>query len=115
MLLGWGASMLIGFMFSLLQLDFLARSVAWLPFTVACAIAFPLSLIALVRYVERENFADAFDLPAVVATLRNSLRVIAVPTLAVFGLLAVGWPIYGIAFFLGAVLLLAYYAVFLEV
>lgn len=100
-LLGWLISLVIAWFFGRLYLVPFAATIAWLPFFLALAISLPLWMSALHRYLLKEAWADVFDLAAVWNLARVCLPALAVPTLAVWGLFFLGWPLLGFAFFLG--------------
>ena len=80
----------------------------------AMAVAVPLTLLAVLRLADSGSLAQAFEFGEILHSLRNRLAMIAVPTLAAFGIAGVLWPLCGFAFFIASLLLLAYYALAFE-
>lgn len=110
MLLGFAISVVLSKIFGFIGLGFLG----WAPFTATAAAGLPLSVMALLRYAKMGELADAFDITSIVYSVRDNLPLLAVPTLACFGIFAIGWPVYGLASFVGLLLIIAHYAVVLE-
>ncbi len=100
-LLGWMISAAIAWLLGVLYLIPLAATVAWVPFFAALAVGPPLWMAALHRYLPSQDWARVFDLPAVLRKAVDALPALAFPTLALWGLWFLGWPLLGFIFFLG--------------
>ena len=65
----------------------------YLPIVPAVMLAGPLTAAGIYQYQKREEYRDAFRLPVLFAMLRASKARFWLPTLALIGLLAVGYPL----------------------
>ena len=81
---------------------------AYAPLGVMGFVAPALFLSSLHLYVKDGLFADAWHLRDLLQLAVGSIRQMIIPSLAFWGLMALAWPVYGFAFFLGAWVLIAY-------
>lgn len=87
---------------------FAFQSVFFLPVALAWCLAPPFSLAALYLYQRRGKLEDMLRLDILVSLILASWRHLVLPGLAFTGLMLVGAPLYGFAFFLGFGMLTAY-------
>lgn len=92
---------LFAYIFNLLYLSFFGITVAGIFFFIALAVGFPLWMAAMQRYLPSQDWHRVFDLAAVARATWRMAPSMAFPTLALWGLLLLGWPLIGFAFFLG--------------
>lgn len=108
MLLALGVTWALHAFFSLLALDFFARTIAWAPVMLMLPVGLNLWMSAVYQYLRREDWRDLLQW---VPILRRVIRLageLALPTCAMLGLAAVGWPFLGFAFLLGLMPFVAY-------
>ncbi len=67
-----------------------------------------LFLASLHLYVREGMFADAWNLRELLRLAVAGARPLIIPSLAFWGLMALAWPVYGFAFFLGAWVMISY-------
>ena len=103
LLAGWLVSSLL----DLLTFGLLGYLV-YAPLGVMRFVAPALFLSSLHLYVKDGLFADAWHLRDLLQLAVGSIRQMIIPSLAFWGLMALAWPVYGFAFFLGAWVLIAY-------
>ncbi|MBN2068229.1 MAG: DUF4013 domain-containing protein [Opitutales bacterium] len=108
LLLG-GISLLVSVLFSVVGLDLFAWTVALVPFAISIFISVPLALVALWFFQEEERWDSLLKLDQMILLLRENLAYLLVPYFSVMGLFFIGWPLFGFAFFLGMLLLMAYH------
>ncbi len=127
--LGWGDLFLRGLFFAVIFLGtfalpllvgwLLSRLLELLTFGLLGYMAyFPLGLLGFVApalflaslhlYVREGMFADAWNLRELLRLAVGGARALIIPSLAFWGLMALAWPVYGFAFFLGAWVMIAY-------
>ena len=103
MIIGWLSSLLLYFLtFGLLGV------VAYLPLAIVgffCPIAF---LCAFMNYLHHEDFQDAFQFRLVLNQVIRGWKPFALPVVAFWGIFLLALPIYGLSFFTGAWILIAY-------
>ncbi len=80
---------------------------------IACAMLFapPLTAAALFLYLSRGRFQDVLRIDSLARLLAGGWRAMVIPQLAFTCLILLAWPLFGFAFFLGFVVILAYYTV----
>jgi hypothetical protein len=103
-----GISWVLQYFFSLLALDFFARTIAWAPVTFGVLVGIVLWMSAVHVFLKREEWRDLLDLSKVLRAATRSVVDLIFPTCALLGLLAVGWPFLGFAFLLGLMPFVAY-------
>ncbi|HSH08948.1 MAG TPA: DUF4013 domain-containing protein [Oceanipulchritudo sp.] len=102
-LLVWAVSGMLSF----LGLGFFTKTVAWLPVAVV-AILSPLAFtVSLVRLYRANNLKAALAVPEVLQGMLQHLKASLFPILQYYGILVLGWPLFGFAAFLGTLPLLA--------
>ena len=84
----------------------------YLPLVPAVMIAGPLTAAGIYQYQKREEYTDAFRLPVLSKMLRSSRGRFILPTLALIGLLAAGYPLMTFTVFVGLAASWTYYAAF---
>jgi len=104
-LLGCGLSCLLCVLFTKLGLAIFA----YLPLGLALFVSPALTVAALYRFQAENQYRDLAGLDQMIAMLAASWRNWALPGLAFTGLMVVGIPLFGFAFFLGFVVIIAYY------
>ena len=82
----------------------------YLPLIPAVMIAGPLVAAGIYQYQKREEYQDAFRLPVLGAMLRATRGKLVLPTLALIGLLAAGYPLMTFTVFVGLSASWTYYA-----
>ena len=88
---------------------------AYFPLGLALFVSPPLTVGALYQYQSRRKFEDLARLDVLFGMMKAGLSHMIIPALAYAGLLLVGAPIFGFAFFLGFIVIIAYYtSVFLH-
>lgn len=89
---------------------------AYMPLMPVLVLAFPATAAGLYLYQRREDYRDAFRIAVIVRMLRSTGWPLAVPTLALLGLLTAGLPLLTFTIFGGfAVMSVFYAAAFREV
>jgi len=97
----------IGGILSFLGLGIFAKTVAWLPVAVVALLA-PLAFtVSLVRLYRSNNLKSALAVPEVLQATLQHLKASLFPLLQYYGILVLGWPLFGFAAFLGTLPLLA--------
>ena len=99
------AMALFGFIFGFLM------AVAYLPLAAALFFGPILTIAALCNYQSRERFEDLARLDLVFRLVRKAGRRIIIPSLSFTGVIVVGAPVAGFAFFLGFTMIIAYYTI----
>ena len=90
-----------------LHLGFFARTVALLPLALVALLS-PVALVsALVRLYKTDSLRQALDVNAILQGLARQIRRALFPLFQFYGIMALGWPLAGFAFFLAALPLLA--------
>lgn len=84
----------------------------YLPLVPAVMLAGPLTAAGLYQYQKREEYLDAFRVHVLVAMLRSSGVRFWLPTFAVIGFLAAGYPLMTFTVFVGIAASWTYYASF---
>jgi hypothetical protein len=82
----------------------------YLPLVPAVMIAGPLTAAGIYQFQKREEYADAFRLPILSKMLRATRGRFILPTLALIGLLAAGYPLMTFTVFVGLAASWTYYA-----
>jgi len=106
-----GAPLLLGatFYWALASVGF--GALAYLFFSAAIFVSPALFSAAWYRYQTRQQLADLLDVSTIVRLVCSQALYLIVPSLVLVGLFALGWPIYGFAFFAGLLFLIAYTSV----
>jgi len=103
MILGWVISLLLYFLtFGLLGV------VAYLPLAITGFFSPMFFLHAFMGYLNREEFTDAFQIRLLVGQVLNGWKPLALPVVAFWGIFLLALPIYGLSFFIGTWMLIAY-------
>lgn len=84
----------------------------WLPLIPGVLLAAPLTAAGIYQYQKRRSFGDAFRLPELAGMLQCCGCGLFVPTLALLGFVAVGYPLMPITLFMGLAVAFAFYAMF---
>ncbi len=84
----------------------------YLPLVPAIMLAGPLTAAGLYQYQKREEYLDAFRVHVLIAMLRSSRARFWLPTFALIGFLAAGYPLMTFTVFVGLAASWAYYASF---
>jgi hypothetical protein len=84
--------------------------IVYLPMVPAVMLAGPLSAAGIYQYQKREEWQDAFRLGVLARMLRASKARFWLPTLALIGLLTVGYPLMTFTVFIGLAAAWTYYA-----
>jgi len=100
---GWMLSLMLNMM-TLGLLGYLS----YFPLGLMGFVAPALFLSSLHLYVKDGLFADAWHLRDLLQLAVAAIRQMIIPSLAFWGLMALAWPVYGFAFFLGSWVLIAY-------
>ena len=109
--LGWLLSGMLILVLGLMGLGVLA----YVPLGLALFVSPPLTVGALYQYQCRRKFEDLARLDVLIGMMKAGLSHMILPALAFVGLLMVGAPLFGFAFFLGFVVIIAHYtSVFLH-
>lgn len=104
LILGWLISLLFYFItFGILGV------VAYFPVALCGFFAPVLFLCSLGAYLRAENFKDAFQLKNIFNEARHSLKAFGLPVVCFWGIFLMALPLYGLSFFIGAWVLIAYY------
>ena len=101
--LGWGASEFL----NLLTFGFLGVA-AYLPVGIGAFAGMFLFLAGVGSYARDGLYADAWRIREVATLAGNAYRALIFPILSFWGLCLLAFPLYGFAFFLGVLSLLAY-------
>lgn len=106
--LGALVSLVLSSFFALVGLSFLASTIAWLPLTASFFAGWLLWMAGLQRFLRRENWNDLLNWRKTLRVAGKMWPALAVPGLALAGLLALGWPLLGFIIFLGFLPAVAY-------
>jgi len=82
----------------------------YLPLVPAVMLAGPLTVAGIYQYQKREEFKDAFRFYVLMAMLRSTKSYFWVPTFALIGFLAAGYPLMTFTVFVGLAVSWTYYA-----
>ena len=103
MIVGWITSIILYFLtFSLLGV------VAYLPLAITGFFSPMIFLAAFTSYLTHEEFRDAFHFRALIQQVIHGWKPLALPVVAFWGIFLLALPIYGLSFFVGAWVLIAY-------
>ncbi|MDP0500260.1 MAG: DUF4013 domain-containing protein [Verrucomicrobiota bacterium JB022] len=109
-LVGGLLSLLLAGLFHLLMLDLLAWTIAWVPAMAALAISPVLFLAAAYAFVRTgDDWRVLLQTHVILGLVQRSVPKLIAPTLAFWGLAALGWPLLGFLIFLGFSILISYY------
>lgn len=103
MLIGWIVSLLLYFLtFGLLGV------VAYFPLAI-CGFFSPMFFLsAFMAYLKHEEFKDAFQIRILLQEVLSGWKPLALPVVAFWGIFLLAIPMYGLSFFIGAWVLIAY-------
>lgn len=103
MLIGWIVSLLLYFLtFGLLGV------VAYFPLAI-CGFFSPMFFLsAFMAYLKHEEFRDAFQIRLLLQEVLSGWKPLALPVVAFWGIFLLAIPMYGLSFFIGAWVLIAY-------
>lgn len=103
MLVGWIVSLLLYFLtFGLLGV------VAYFPLAI-CGFFSPMFFLsAFMAYLKHEEFKDAFQIRILAQEVLSGWKPLALPVVAFWGIFLLAIPLYGLSFFIGAWVLIAY-------
>jgi len=103
MLVGWIVSILLYFLtFGLLGV------VAYFPLAI-CGFFSPMFFLsAFMAYLKHEEFRDAFQIRILLQEVLSGWKPLALPVVAFWGIFLLAIPLYGLSFFIGAWVLIAY-------
>jgi len=103
MLAGWIVSLLLYFLtFGLLGV------VAYFPLAI-CGFFSPMFFLsAFMAYLKHEEFKDAFQIRILAQEVLSGWKPLALPVVAFWGIFLLAIPLYGLSFFIGAWVLIAY-------
>ncbi len=103
MLIGWIVSLLLYFLtFGLLGV------VAYFPLAI-CGFFSPMFFLsAFMAYLKHEEFRDAFQIRILLQEVLSGWKPLALPVVAFWGIFLLAIPMYGLSFFIGAWVLIAY-------
>ena len=65
-------------------------------------------LSAFMTYLKNEEFRDAFQIRSLIQQVITGWKPLALPVIAFWGIFLLALPIYGLSFFIGAWVLIAY-------
>ena len=103
MIVGWITSIVLYFLtFGLLGV------VAYLPLAITGFFAPMIFLAAFMAYLTHEEFRDAFHIRALIQQVIRGWKPLALPVVAFWGIFLLALPLYGLSFFVGAWVLIAY-------
>ncbi len=103
MIIGWITSLILYFLtFGLLGV------VAYLPLAITGFFSPMLFLSAFMAYLRHEEFRDAFEIRILFKQAINGWKPLALPVVAFWGIFLLALPLYGISFFVGSWILIAY-------
>ena len=104
LLVGWVVSLLLFFItFGILGV------VAYFPIALCGFLAPVLVLCSFGAYLQDENFRDAFQLRFIIEEALRSWKVLALPVVCFWGIFLLALPLYGLSFFVGSWVLIAFY------
>jgi len=103
MLVGWIVSLLLYFLtFGLLGV------VAYFPLAI-CGFFSPMFFLsAFMAYLKHEEFRDSFQIRILAQEVLSGWKPLALPVVAFWGIFLLAIPLYGLSFFIGAWILIAY-------
>ena len=103
MLVGWIVSILLYFLtFGLLGV------VAYFPLAI-CGFFSPMFFLSsFMAYLKHEEFRDAFQIRILLQEVLSGWKPLALPVVAFWGIFLLAIPLYGLSFFIGAWILIAY-------
>jgi len=103
MLVGWIVSLLLYFLtFGLLGV------VAYFPLAI-CGFFSPMFFLSsFMAYLKHEEFRDAFQIRILAQEVLSGWKPLALPVVAFWGIFLLAIPLYGLSFFIGAWVLIAY-------
>ncbi|NBD37386.1 MAG: DUF4013 domain-containing protein [Verrucomicrobia bacterium] len=107
LLLGGLLTLLLIGLFDVLQLDFFAYSLGLAPMAVVAAFVPPAFVVALLRMNRTGQLRDGLTPAEIVREVLGKAPEVFFPLIQFYGILALGWPLFGFAFFLGALPLIA--------
>ena len=84
----------------------------YVPLVPAVLLAGPLTAAGLYQFQKREEYRDAFRIPLLFAMLRSTKARLYVPTFAIVGFHAAGYPLLTFTVFVGLAIGLTFYAAF---
>ncbi len=100
---GWITSLILYFLtFGLLGV------VAYLPLAITGFFSPMVFLSAFMTYLKNEEFRDAFQIRSLIQQVITGWKPLALPVIAFWGIFLLALPIYGLSFFIGAWVLIAY-------
>jgi hypothetical protein len=103
LLAGWAASELLNFLsFGLLGI------VSYFPLALAAFLCPFLILSSVNSYLQSSLFSDCWDIRTVLISARTMWPSLILPVIAFWGVFLLALPLYGLSFFIGAWVLLAY-------
>ena len=103
MIVGWITSIILYFLtFGLLGV------VAYLPLAITGFFSPMIFLAAFMSYLTHEEFRDAFHFRALIQQVIHGWKPLALPVVAFWGIFLLALPLYGLSFFVGAWVLIAY-------
>ena len=103
LILGWILSLVLYFLtFGLLGV------VAYLPLAITGFFAPMFFLSAFMAYLKNEEFQDALQFRRITQQVIHGWKPLALPIVAFWGIFLLALPIYGLSFFIGAWILIAY-------
>ena len=103
MIIGWITSLILYFLtFGLLGV------VAYLPLAIAGFFSPMLFLSSFLAYLKHEEFRDAFKFRSIAQSVVYGWKPLALPVVAFWGIFLLALPLYGLSFFVGAWILIAY-------
>ena len=106
LILGWLLSLVLYFLtFGLLGV------VAYLPLAITAFFAPMFFLSAFMAYLKNEEFQDALQFRRITQQVIHGWKPLALPIVSFWGIFLLALPIYGLSFFIGAWILIAYASV----
>jgi hypothetical protein len=103
LILGWILSLVLYFLtFGLLGV------VAYLPLAITGFFAPMFFLSSFMAYLKNDKFQDAFQFRRITQQVIHGWKPLALPIVAFWGIFLLALPIYGLSFFIGAWILIAY-------
>ena len=106
LILGWILSLVLYFLtFGLLGV------VAYLPLAITAFFAPMFFLSAFMAYLKNEEFQDALQFRRITQQVIHGWKPLALPIVSFWGIFLLALPIYGLSFFIGAWILIAYASV----
>jgi hypothetical protein len=87
-------------------------ALTYLPLIPGLLLAAPLTAAGIYQYQKKESFSAAFNLSELAAMLESTRTGFGVPTLALIGFLAIGYPLMPVTLFMGLAGTFPFYAAF---